>query len=198
MELARGDPPLTARRTYTHTPPNLNLSHFVGWKVVHCLLVSLLEDEKIEACRTARVECLDGPLTEMCGMHLFQAMRDALRLWLPTDSGLGLERDAISGCDLEPDISFPCTATVLEWECLRDLEESDISLDSVEEEFDERRGKIAGKIFEWREDVKERLVRIFEAGRDGGMSEIEGEEVWDDVLVTVRPYFVLSLWVCTE
>lgn len=61
---------------------------------------------------------------------------------------------------------FPPTATVLEWECVKDLGESEIELERVEKLFKERRGQFDRCLADWRAGLEEQLVGIFEAGAE--------------------------------
>ncbi|KAF8596726.1 hypothetical protein BDV93DRAFT_50957 [Ceratobasidium sp. AG-I] len=92
---------------------------------------------------------------------------------------------------------FPQTAIALEWECLKDLGETEISLERVEELFNERRERIDRCILDWRGDLEERLVEIFHAGvattaqgapveEDKSVEAFDGEESRAEPIVKVK------------
>ncbi|KAF8597241.1 hypothetical protein BDV93DRAFT_36642 [Ceratobasidium sp. AG-I] len=65
---------------------------------------------------------------------------------------------------------FPPTAVALEWECIKDLGETEINLGEVEELFNERREQVRQDIADWRAGFERRLVEIHEAGAEGTAS----------------------------
>ncbi|KAF8597247.1 hypothetical protein BDV93DRAFT_527545 [Ceratobasidium sp. AG-I] len=92
---------------------------------------------------------------------------------------------------------FPQTAIAFEWECLKDLGETEISLERVEELFNERREQIDRYILDWREDLEEQLVEIFHAGvatavqgalveEDESVEAFDGEESIAEPIVKVK------------
>ncbi|KAG8790871.1 hypothetical protein FRC12_010795 [Ceratobasidium sp. 428] len=56
---------------------------------------------------------------------------------------------------------FPKTQTMLDWDCLRDLTEVEMSLGEVGAELGERKAKIEEEVLEWRTSVEQRLVQMF-------------------------------------
>ncbi|KAG9128583.1 hypothetical protein FRC07_000016 [Ceratobasidium sp. 392] len=59
---------------------------------------------------------------------------------------------------------FPKPQTALEWDCLHDLSEVEMSIEEVETKLEERKAEIERKALEWRTSVERRLVEIFESG----------------------------------
>ncbi|KAG8744071.1 hypothetical protein FRC10_010856 [Ceratobasidium sp. 414] len=59
---------------------------------------------------------------------------------------------------------FPKTDTALQWDCLNDLSETEMTIQEVEAKLEERKAEIEAKVLEWRTTVEQRLVENLELG----------------------------------
>ncbi|KAG9077113.1 hypothetical protein FS749_011032, partial [Ceratobasidium sp. UAMH 11750] len=59
---------------------------------------------------------------------------------------------------------LPNTKFALQWDCLADLSEREITTEDVEADLKARREQIERKVLEWRADVERKLVDNFESG----------------------------------
>ncbi|KAF8596724.1 hypothetical protein BDV93DRAFT_480023 [Ceratobasidium sp. AG-I] len=147
-----------------------------------------LEYERLER-RIERRERLDRLLLKMKrSEHPFAAAHAVIKPHPGSELPLALDSDLSGDSDSDSDSSlshkfpslttswgmqrqravvrnpFPGTAVALEWECLNDLGEMEISLERVEELFNERQEQIRQRIVNWRTGFERRLVEIYSAG----------------------------------
>ncbi|KAG9128586.1 hypothetical protein FRC07_000019 [Ceratobasidium sp. 392] len=72
---------------------------------------------------------------------------------------------------------LPNTRLALDWDCLADLSDREITIEEVEAELKARKAQIEQKLLEWRAGVEQKLVERFQ----------DGAEVTDtDVILTVK------------
>ncbi|KAG8708242.1 hypothetical protein FRC08_000042, partial [Ceratobasidium sp. 394] len=101
--------------------------------------------------------------------HPFAPILDALGVGVPPPPdlsevrhpGLSTEERAFvleMGDHLEIANPFPETRTALEWDCLNDLGETEMSIEDVETKLENRRIRIVEKVLEWRAMIEERLL----------------------------------------
>ncbi|QRV99027.1 valine-tRNA ligase [Ceratobasidium sp. AG-Ba] len=62
---------------------------------------------------------------------------------------------------------FPKTITALGWDCLKDIDETEMSVEEVEKKLEERKAEIQAKAVEWRTDVEKQLIERLESSSDG-------------------------------
>ncbi|QRV84681.1 valine-tRNA ligase [Ceratobasidium sp. AG-Ba] len=67
---------------------------------------------------------------------------------------------------------FPKTLTALEWSCLKDLDELELSTEEVEAKLEQRRPEIQEKVLEWRNKVERCLVERFGPDLGGTQDEV--------------------------
>ncbi|KAG9085251.1 hypothetical protein FRC06_003681 [Ceratobasidium sp. 370] len=99
--------------------------------------------------------------------HPFAPILDALGVGVPSPPNLdiaGGSQSSLSTKTLRMANPFPKTRAALEWDCLIDLSEVDMSMEEVEAKLEERRAQIEKKVLEWRTIVERRLVERFESG----------------------------------
>lgn len=92
---------------------------------------------------------------------------------------------------------FPPIAVILEWECLKDLSETELSVERVEELFHERREQLDKCLTDWRENLEKRLVEILNTKvktTSGAAVEIvEAIEMADGEEIEAEPNVKVSL-----
>ncbi|KAG9103595.1 hypothetical protein FRC07_009957, partial [Ceratobasidium sp. 392] len=139
--------------------------------------------------RIERRQYVDQFLTNMkFNDHPFASILDALGVGVPPPPdlseaqlpGMSASMEAFMlnmMCDLEIANPFPKTETALEWNCLKDLGETEMTIPEVEARLEERKVRIVEQVSEWRATTENRLVEIFGSGIDTAS---------DDVILTVK------------
>ncbi|KAG8680427.1 hypothetical protein FRC09_018259, partial [Ceratobasidium sp. 395] len=123
--------------------------------------------------RIERRQCVDQFLMDMkFNNHPFAPMLDALGVGVPLPPDLSeiYEHGPISYIrealylemedPLEIANPFPKTETVLEWDCLRDLSDTEMTLQDVKTKLEERKAQIEEKVLEWRAMAEDHLLEI--------------------------------------
>ena len=87
---------------------------------------------------------------------------------------------------------FPSTAVVLDWECLKDLSDLEVSVERIEELFNERRELVRQGIADWRVGFERRLVKMHEA-EVGGIAAGAAVEALESDGTEVEPVVTVSL-----
>jgi hypothetical protein len=161
---------------------------FIAWANLLPKLTPILQENRerqiangIKERRIERRACVHEFLVQIKqAEHPYEPIIIALMSELPDTlasdalSTSSVSRIPTSGGGIEN--PFPKTHTALQWDCLNDLGEREISVEEVKAELIERRNVIEQRISEWRVCVERRLVERFESVT---------EEVKDDIRVTV-------------
>ncbi|KAG8682348.1 hypothetical protein FRC09_016831 [Ceratobasidium sp. 395] len=159
------------------------------WTNILPKLTPLLEENRKEnlaydkkKSRVARRTRVDKFLMEMkYTAHPYRSMLDALGVGVPSlpdlDGRSTMVKQALISKHL-PAIPnpFPRTHIALNWACLNDLSEMDMSISEVETKLEERKTQIEERVQQWRTSIERRLVEKIESGNN-----IDG-----DVILSVR------------
>ncbi|KAG8795626.1 hypothetical protein FRC12_011972 [Ceratobasidium sp. 428] len=138
-----------------------------------------------------RRQCVDQFLMDMkFNDHPFAPMLDALGVGVPPPPDLSeiYEHGPISYIrealylemedPLEIANPFPKTETVLEWDCLRDLSDTEMTVQDVKTKLEERKAQIEEKVLEWRAMAEDHLLEVF-----GSRSNITDATLADRLLI---------------
>ena len=171
--------PLTGRSTYGFAAVlmyGLKRLCSTAWANLLVKLTPLLEENRVrrlarekEERRIERRRCLQKLLVNVKDTaHPFSA---AIEVLAPGQGAETHSTPRLSHFDFVPTPRrhstvvnpFPPIAIALEWECLKDLGETEISVERVEELFNERREQLDRCLVDWREALEKQLVEIFTA-----------------------------------
>ncbi|KAG8773828.1 hypothetical protein FRC12_002302, partial [Ceratobasidium sp. 428] len=113
--------------------------------------------------------------------HPYRSILDALGVGVPSlpdlDGRSTMLKQAIMAKHLPAILNpFPWTHVALNWACLNDLSELDMSISEVEAKLEERKTQIEERVQQWRTSVERRLVEKIESGNN----------IDDDVILSVR------------